>query len=155
VSVWLTFTTYIFVIEKKRGLNVFTQGREYVRGYWGSIFARGLLLCLCVSVPILLISLIALGIFGTAGWLVSASVLGILAYPFYLAYFYVLYQNITVLKPELPNTQATTSRGFLKASAIVGVVVGVGLICLAIFLIHLGNSQKGQQNFLNTPANGG
>jgi hypothetical protein len=134
MSIWFYFTVFIFVVEKKRGLNVFVQSREYVRGYWWSIFGRTFLLCLCAYIPIFILAFTMLKLFGMVGWIGTIYVLGSLMYPFFISYSYAIYRNMKILKPDLAATQSTSDIGFFKVAAIVGLAGILGIAILIAFV---------------------
>lgn len=122
LAIWFLFSTYILVVEGKRGLGAMSQSREYVRGYWWPVFGRYLLLIVSTVAILLVLYLPALLIFGKVVGMTIYLILILLITPFSLAYLYALYLNLIALKPDLAASQSRSGRGFIITSAIVGLV---------------------------------
>lgn len=129
--IWFGFVLYIFVLDGEKGMNAMLKSKAYVNGYWWPIVGRGLLL-------ILVVFLIAL-VFGSLGALVSlneawlqftSDLVTLVIAPFSLIYFYLLYQNLKSLKPEVATQPAEGPRGFFIFSAIFGLVAALIVIVL-------------------------
>jgi len=133
VVVWFLFSSYVLVVEGKRGLGAISQSREYARGYWWPLFGRYLLVMILLVLLYLVIYLPAMFIFGAAVGSITSLILEFIFLPFFLSYVYAMYQNITVIKPTLATTQSGSSRGFLVTSAIVGLLSPI--IAVIIFII--------------------
>lgn len=118
MSLWFSLSSFALVIEGKRGLNALLQSREYVRGYWWSIFVRFLLL----SIPLMLLYGALSVLLGkpTAG--VVYMVVSIFISPFASVYLYKIYQNLAALKPTLAASQPASGRGFLITSGVIGLL---------------------------------
>jgi hypothetical protein len=134
MGIWFAFSRYLVIAENRRGMGALTQSREYARGYWWAIFGRALLMGIAVAVVSGIVSGILIGILGAVLAPVVSAIIWIFVVPFAVVYSYVLYKNLALLKPELATTQADTSRGFLKASGIVG-IIGIILIPIAIITL--------------------
>jgi hypothetical protein len=134
MGIWFVFSGYIVIAENRRGLNTLTQSREYTRGYWWALLGRLLLMYLAVGIVCVVISVPLTLIFGALVVPVVNMVFWIFVVPFPVVYIYMIYKNLTVVKSELVTTQSSASRGFLKASGIVGIV---GIVLIPILLISV------------------
>jgi hypothetical protein len=141
-GIWLaiatSFASYALVIEGRRGLDALRQSKEYVKGYWWAVLGRGMLIGL-VSVVITWGIDIPVSLFvgKFAGILVSMVIVLVLV-PYTSIYNYNIFQNLRELKPELADSKEMAGKGFLKASAIVGVVVPL-LIAFGLILFASSN----------------
>ncbi len=138
MGIWFLFSRYLVITEGRRGLDALVQSREYARGYWFALFGRMLLMGIVIAVLSAIVSgLLTLLITVTAG-AIFAPIVNILIWvfvvPFSVIYLYVIYKNVVALKPHLAAAPVSTSRGFLKASGIVGVV---GIVLIPIIIIVL------------------
>ncbi|MFI5260725.1 MAG: hypothetical protein ACHQU0_02955 [Candidatus Paceibacteria bacterium] len=140
MSIWFLFGTFTFVLEGKRGLQALLQSREYVRGYWWALFGRALVLYAVAIVPVYLVQFLITTVSASVGYALMALSYAILLLvaPFFMVYTYELYKNLTALKPYLVSTTPTSGRGFLIASAILGllfpiIIILVGFALLLVF----------------------
>ncbi len=95
--VWFMFYVYIFVVEDRRDVTVIAQSREYVRGYWWPIFGRILPWLILIVVAYEL----SIHLFGKQLYLIPLSVFNVFISPLIVSYSYKLYENMTILKPDL------------------------------------------------------
>ena len=137
-GVSLSFGTYIFVVERRRGLDALRQSKKYVKGYWWACFGRSILLsvilwviAVVVQVPIALIA-------GRLAALIVYLFIISLFIPFSITYQYLIYRNLRQLKPELADAHAEEGGGFIMASAIVGVVAAALILAAIIFFAGTG-----------------
>ncbi|HUC02116.1 MAG TPA: hypothetical protein VMA75_04435 [Candidatus Paceibacterota bacterium] len=125
LAVSLSFTAYVFVIERRRGLDALRQSKDYVKGYWWPVWGRMLL----VGVPFVIVEAVLEAIFAAAGGRVLASIVGMVLTLFILPYTsiynYLIFQNLRELKPEMATAEKKEGGGFIMASAIVGIAVPV------------------------------
>ena len=132
MGIWFVFSRYLVIAENRRGMDALTQSREYARGYWWAIFGRMLLMGIVVAVASAIVSGILTGIFGAILAPVVSALIWVFVVPFGVVYPYIIYKNLAALKPELATKQSDASRGFFKASGIVG-IVGLILIPIVFF----------------------
>jgi hypothetical protein len=138
LAIALSLMAYVFVIEHRRGLDALRQSKDYIKGYWWAILGRVILLgLLFVAAEIIIDFPVALIAGKTAGSIVSMALI-LFFTPFSAIYHYVIFENLRVLKPELANAQTEKGKGFLKASAIVGLVAPALIILLAIIFAAAG-----------------
>ena len=53
VSIYLMFVLFVFLFEKKRGIDALIQSAWYVKGFWWDLFARKLILSILVIVSLI------------------------------------------------------------------------------------------------------
>jgi hypothetical protein len=146
LAVALMLMAYVFVIEHRRGVDALRQSKDYIKGYWWAILGRVLLLGLIFLVATIIIEIPVMIIAGNAARVLVTMVLTLFFIPFSVIYHYVIFENLRALKPELAEVQTKKGTGFLKTSAIVGVVIPVLFIILAV-LLGIGLRQ-GDERFL-------
>ena len=155
---WFSFSNFVLVIERKRGLATLLQSREYVRGHWWAIFGRfflfGFLMLLLVVVLVLPLSLV-LG--KMAGTFAFGSLMAFLT-PFGLSYSYELYKNLSALKSSLATAVQTSSRSLLIAFGILGLcallimLIGASMLFMSFGGIpHITNSAAANPTTTTTP----
>jgi hypothetical protein len=134
----LAFTTYIFVIEGRHGIDALRQSKDYVKGYWWAVLGRILLLALIYIVAMAIIQ-IPFGFIGgkILSGIVSAVVV-VFFVPFSAIYSYLIFENLRERKPELLDVKTKQGAGFIKASAIVGLVASILFVVLAVVLAAVG-----------------
>lgn len=132
-GVWLTLVFYVFAHGDK-GMNALLRSREYVRGYWWQVFGRNVLLVLLMLIAVLVIIVSGSALTGNdeAGMNLIGDLLTLIIAPFITAYFYVLYQNLKSLKPEVASQPASGPRGFFYFSAVLGVLGPIVLLVLVV-----------------------
>jgi hypothetical protein len=138
ISVWLTFSIYAMVIERKRGFNALAQSREYVRGYWWDVFARVIILSVLFSIIFLPLNILAVIFLGTIAKTLVFSLLSLVVIPFFICYTYGIYINLVRLKPNLATDQVVSGKGFLVTSVIIGLIAS-GAIIYGTYLLIDGN----------------
>ncbi len=132
-SIWFIFAIYVFALEGEKGMSALLRSREYVRGYWRQVFGRQVVLILSAVAVILVLSFLGAALTGgsKSGANLVINLFTLVITPFTTAYFYVLYQNLKSLKPEVMSQPASGPRGFFYFSAVLGVL---GLIALIVVL---------------------
>jgi hypothetical protein len=149
MGIWFLFSRYLVIAENRRGLNALMQSREYARGYWWAIFGRMLLVSIMVGIIAAAASAILISIFGAALGSVVNVFVWVFVVPFPVVYIYLVYKNLTMLKPELATAQPNANRKFLVASGIVGII---GIVLIPILLIGLiGFALTHQRGMSNNP----
>jgi hypothetical protein len=138
LAVQLSFASYAFVLEGKRGMAALTQSREYIKGYWWAFFGRNLLLILCLAAAMAILFAPATLLLGPIGGGIMYGAILLVFVPFSVAYQYEIYENLRRLKPDASQAAAKADPAFLKVATVVGIVgaavLFVGLIAAAIFL---------------------
>jgi hypothetical protein len=128
LAVALSFMSYIFVMEHRRGLDALRQSKDYIKGYWWAVVGRTLLLGLLFIVASIVVQIPVSLIFGKMFSSVVSMAMALFFIPFSAIYQYFIFQNLRELKPALAEAQPSKGKGFIKASAIVGIVAFVFLI---------------------------
>lgn len=140
-GIWLAisfaFSSYVLLLEGKKGLNALLQSKEYVRGYWWAVVGRNLLLGLAIGGIFLVIYVPVSLLTGSVGGVIMYIILTLLAVPFSIAYEYKLFENLRTLKPHQRIHHATSGRKFLIASGIVGIVAPILIAILVVGLFGL------------------
>jgi len=137
----LSFMSYMFVIEHRRGLDALRQSKDYIKGYWWAVVGRTLLLGLLFVAASIVVQIPFGIVFGKTLSSVISMAMTLFFIPFSMIYHYFIFQNLRELKPALAGEQPGKGSGFIKASAIVGVVVPALLILMAIILLGWGVSR--------------
>jgi len=138
LSIALSFAVYTFVIEHRRGIDALRASKAYVKGYWWAILGRGLLLAIIYIVPMLIVQIPAALLGGRILTGIVAAVIVLFFVPFSAIYHYIIFKNLRELKPALAEEQTKEGTGFIKASAIVGLVTPIVLIFLCIVIAGAG-----------------
>jgi hypothetical protein len=138
LGIALMLMTYVFVIEHRRGLDALRQSKDYIKGYWWAILGRALLLGLIFLAATIIIEIPVMIIAGNAARTLVTMVLTLFFVPFSLIYNYVIFKNLRALKPELAEAQTKKGTGFLKTSAIVGIVVPVLVFFALVIAVGFG-----------------
>lgn len=138
LAIALSFTAYIFVTEGRRGIDALRQSKDYVKGYWWAVLGRALLLEL-VYLAAMIVVRIPVSLVGGA---VAGAVASLVVVPFYIPfamiYSYVIFENLRERKPELAEVHTKEGAGFIKTSAIVGIIAPILFVMLAVALAGAG-----------------
>jgi hypothetical protein len=134
----LSFVVYVFVIEQRRGIDALRQSKDYVKGYWWAVAGRVLLLGLLFLVAIIIIEIPVTLMLGKTAGSITSMVMDLFFIPFSAIYNYNIFNNLRELKPELADAQKKEGTGFIKASAVVGIVVPVIIMIAVIALVGAG-----------------
>lgn len=154
-GIWLSFAltlfSYAFVVERRRGIDALRQSKDYIKGYWWAVAGRVILLGLLFLAASIIIEIPALIIAGTAGRVFVTLVLTLFFVPYSMIYHYLIFQNLRERKPELADAPMPAGEqkgtGFIKAAAIVGLVVLVLLLCMIVVLVGSGALQHGAGSY--------
>ena len=142
-GIWLAFALglmrYVFVVENRRGIDALRQSRDYVKGYWWAFVGRALLVGLATAAIVFVFDIPFSAFAGHLAGSIVSLLVSVVAGPFSAIYVYLIYQNLRTLKPEVVAMERTKEgTGFIKASAIVGLVAGVIAIFLILLAVALG-----------------
>lgn len=136
LGIQLALSSYVYVLEGKRGMNALVLSREYVKGYWWAFFGRMLLCSLIFGVVLLVIYLPLKLILGDVIGGVVYYIITLFLTPFSVCYNFEIYKNLQRLKPGAADEAAKGKREFLFVSmvvGIIGVILGFILLVLALF----------------------
>jgi hypothetical protein len=132
----LSIASYIFVIEHRRGIDALRQSKDYIKGYWWAMLGRMLLFgFIAWMIEVLVRSFVAAAL-GTTAASVALMLVVLFIVPFSAVYNYTLYENFRELKPELATAHTNIGKGFIKTSAIVGIVVPIILLTVLAIRIY-------------------
>jgi hypothetical protein len=141
-GIWLSFAlslmAYVFVIEHRRGIDALRQSKDYIKGYWWAVAGRVILLGILFMVVTLVVEVPIAFLAGKLVARLASVVLALFFFPFSAIYHYVIFGNLRELKPELAGAQTKEGTGFIKASAIVGIVAPVLIVLALVVLIGAG-----------------
>jgi hypothetical protein len=100
VAVFLAFSSFVMVIEDKRGIEALRASWYYVRGRWWLIFWRLLFLILILVAALIAVSLVSYiltpGNSVVARGIISAIVSGLILSPVGTVYVFLLYREIRI-----------------------------------------------------------
>ncbi len=143
-SMYLGFSTFIFITEDVRGIQALVRSWYYVRGNFWKIFIRYLALLILLIIVTGLYSGI-MGIFGhnlfTAHKTFAATVLmdilnTFFTSPFTIFFLFVLYRELKSRKTLLPSeAEEKEIKKGLKILIIIGIVGAALLVCLGLFFL--------------------
>lgn len=134
-AVWFSLAYYVFITEDTRGVSAALQSKEYVRGYWGNVLWRIIVIALIILAAHFFVGLIALPFENSSatvmqgvGYLLSATVT-ILLTPLISTYLFLLYTALRDLHPERTlERPVTRSRRWVVGIAIAGFALIVLLL---------------------------
>jgi hypothetical protein len=157
-GIWLgiafSFMAYVFVIEGRKGIDALRQSKNYVKGYWWPVLGRVILLGIILVVISAIVQLPFSLLFGkTVSSIVSIGLI-LFFVPFSSIYSYLIFQNLRELKPHLVGEQTKKGTGFIKVSAIVGLVVPIILVAGVIILAAVGTFHMFERAGSYTPPPG-
>lgn len=138
LAIALSLMVYVFVIERRRGLDALRQSKDYMKGYWWAVAGRSILLGLLFIGATIVIEFPVALFFGKSAGSLASMVLVLFFMPYSAIYHYNIFTNLRELKPELGGAQTKDGTGFIKASAIVGLVAPILLIIATVMLIGFG-----------------
>ena len=141
-GIWLivsfAFVAYVLVIEQRRGIDALRQSKAYIKGYWWAITGRAILIAILYCVGVMILEVPAGLIAGRIGAELASMAAVLFFVPFSAIYYYNIFMNLRDLKPELASVQTKEGTGFIKASAIVGIVAPVLIIIILIIFVGVG-----------------
>ncbi|MDD5221377.1 MAG: hypothetical protein PHV47_02130 [Candidatus Pacebacteria bacterium] len=136
IGIYLSQTTFIYILEKEGLINSFSRSWSYVKNNWWKVFGRLFLFGILWSIIAWLLVLI-LNIFLTKR--ISDSIVEIISFflitPLISGYAYSIYRSLKGLKGNDPINQKF--RGRFIALIIVGAVVVLATIGYAIYLVKI------------------
>jgi hypothetical protein len=138
LAVALMLMMYVFVIEHRRGVDALRQSKDYIKGYWWAVLGRVLLLGLIFLAATIIIEIPVTIIAGNAARVLVTMALTLFFVPFSVIYHYIIFENLRALKPELAEAQTKKGTGFIKTSAIVGIVIPILAVCALVIALGFG-----------------
>jgi hypothetical protein len=94
LAVGLMLMAYMFVIERRRGIDALRQSKDYIKGYWWAILGRVLLLGLIFLAATIIIEIPVMIIAGGAARILVTMVLTLFFIPFSVIYHYIIFENL-------------------------------------------------------------
>jgi len=157
VAVYLAMTTYVFVIEGKKGLDVLAESYGLIKSYWWAVLGRVIVLgvfmfvvsfisTFIITIVLLVVSkLISNGnvdlyIVSTILSFILNVILGVISG----AYMYRLYESLKANRN--PSVDVSKARKWFKALAIIGPLVIIISIVASIVLVSLNSARNISKN---------
>lgn len=128
LGVWFSLASYVLVSEDKKGMTALLRSKQLIKGYWGKVFWRFLVLGLIV----LLISLVA-------GFIpLVRNIIYLFIAPFSITFGFLIYENLKQLKEGIPfePPKRKTKVGFILIG-ILGLILIPAIIATSIILVLL------------------
>lgn len=139
-SVWFSLSSYILVIEGRKGLDALLKSKEYVRGYWWPVLFRVLAVGIPMGIISVGVSYIA-ALFGKNAVEFGAALIQIFLSPLVAAYYYSFYRALSSLKPEVATSAPSGNRKFFIFSGVLGILF-ITLLPVIILLWVVASSTK-------------
>jgi hypothetical protein len=131
LAIALGLSSFVLVLDGKRGLAALAASREYIKGYWWAVFGRMLLVILIYIAALLILYAPFQLLFGSY---VGSLVYGILIWiitPFIISYEYEIFENLRRLKPSVAaESEAKMETSFLKVAMVLGIIGWVAFAAL-------------------------
>ncbi len=154
-----SLATYVVVGDNTRALSAIQRSRDYVKGHWWGVFGRMLfllVLALVYIIVVVLITAIFKAIPGAAGQILSMLVtlaLDVILPPLFVAYAYLIYSHLRVVKGESQIPADKKSVGLIILAVIVMVIFALGIFFgLSSIIYNYGNSVSKAPYFQNNQA---
>jgi hypothetical protein len=156
LAVALMLVMYVFVVEHRRGVDVLRQSKDYIRGYWWAVLGRVFLLGLIFLIATIVIEIPVMIVAGNAARVLVTMAMALFFVPFSMIYHYVIFENLRELKPNLVEAQTKRGTGFIKVSAIVGIVIPALAVCALIVALGFGifHGLRGADRYASSPGYG-
>lgn len=137
-AIWFSLSAYILVSEDIKGMNALFRSKQLIKGYWGKVFWRFLVMALVVVVITVPIAVIA-SLFDIP---FISNIIGLLIGPFSLIFGFLVYENLKQLKREVvfepPKGKAKI--GFILIG-IIGALL-IPIILASIVLVSLSGARE-------------
>lgn len=133
IAVWFSLAMFPLVMEDLRGMNALFKSKAYVKGMWGSVLWRFLVL---VFFGILLTALVSLALSFFLGWEaaenVSSALFNIFGTPLMALYAYLLYDRLRSAKGEVAVAPTRRAKIGFSLVGIWGLLVIAAMIAVMI-----------------------
>ncbi|MBI4053919.1 MAG: hypothetical protein HY397_01155 [Candidatus Doudnabacteria bacterium] len=140
ISVLVSFAVYVFVAEGHKGMDALLKSRDYVKGRWGSVFWRWVVLVgalIIIYVPFFIVVR-----FNENLGNLAVQIVAFFAAPYIYVFGSLLYENLKSTRPELASAAPSGSKTKYIALAVLGILV-VPAILVATVFVSL-NSARGK-----------
>lgn len=147
-AVWFSLAIFIVVSEDLKGMAALLKSKGYVRGRWGSVFWRFLL----IGIFYVAISLFITFIF----WLlnipysseINKFIMGLFLTPLMVTYMFLLYSNLKTMRGDVAFTPTEEKKTAFILVGILGfLIVPIGLFS-SIFLVSLKVAREKGRDYL-------
>lgn len=152
-AVWFSLATFVVISENMKGTEAILKSKEYVKGNWGSMFWR-LLVIGFISFVISLIVGIVFGIIiaittsgETSGSLseilsqIARNIVNILVVPLVTTYTYLIYDYLKTAKSGIPFAPSKRQKLIVRIAAILGFLI-IPLLMGSIVLVSLNAARQ-------------
>ncbi len=121
--VWFTSAPFIMLTENRRGMDALLASREYIRGFGTSVLLR-ILFTLVLGIAFIILTFLIGELFdNTFIRSLIVFILNLLITPFYIAYFYVIYENLRSIKGTVTTNTSNGSKFLYIMVALLGFVL--------------------------------
>lgn len=150
-GVWFMFSLVVFIAEGDKGLGALLKSKEYIRDYFWPTWGKSILFGIVVFMPFIILMAVVGGvIFGivatgngspdnVAQLELIMDLVGRVAQAFVAPlmpiFLFMLYRNLTELKPSVAAGPVQSKRGFWIFAAVLGAVAPIILIILSFSFI--------------------
>lgn len=133
LSIYFSFSIFIFVGEGERRFNALSKSFNYIKGYWWSILKRTIFIILVFLIPALIIILIS-QIIGLSqeDSKMAINVLLVIFAPIATIYYYLIYNNLKSLKSSIDTDKANDKKSLFVGFIVFGVIAMMIIIGLVI-----------------------
>lgn len=137
-AIWFSLALYVLVSEDIKGMNALFRSKQLIKGYWGKVFWRFLVMGLVVVVIVVPIAVIA-GLFNVP---FINNIMSALIGPFSMTFGFLIYENLRSLKKEVPfmPPKRKTKIGFILIG-IAGILL-IPTILGSIVLVSLRGARE-------------
>ncbi|MFA5053468.1 MAG: hypothetical protein WC565_05390 [Parcubacteria group bacterium] len=125
ISMFIIFSSRVFMDEGKKGFSALKRSIDYVRGYFWPVVGRHLLLGLITIGALIVSSIVIKEPFNS---LLNAFVIA----PIGLCFSWRLYKDLKEKRPEVASS-SPKKKGWIKAIAIIGIII-VSALTIAILV---------------------
>jgi hypothetical protein len=164
-GIWFVFSMVIVINEDGKGFGAMFRSREYIRGKIGAVFGRyflfGVLVALCVYVPITIITTVLVYTLAPAVVNISplaleqmtrpyvSSLISLLVLPVSYAFIYVLYVHVKNTYSGTMPTVGTGKKIFFLLLGLVGWIIGIILVIAAFTALMYALSKAKSNMYYN------
>ena len=129
-GVWFVFAIYVYAFQGQKGINALLRSKEYVTNYWWDVAWRLFLLGIIFWVIDLVIRLLS-SLSPDLGLIISY-IVQLATVPFAIIFEYLIFRNLTEIKPQLAESKISGKKGFFVFSAWLGVAAIIAIPILAL-----------------------
>ncbi len=138
LSVWFLFSSFVFIVEDRGGMNALMRSKQLATGYWLNIFGKIVFLLILILLLIFPINIIMESMSIDPDF-VNDLISAFIATPIALIFFYLIYTDLAIIKKDAPEV-VVTKKDKIKFAAIGLIGWIIGLIIIAMILAGLSNT---------------